>query len=710
MKTVTAVPASTRAARAFGRRGGKRVSAADATQKALAAIVAAKGGADRDGQILLARTAANAIARKLPAIIQAGTGTGKTFGYGVPALLSRRRVLIATHTKALQAQLKSDLEFLADTMYSNGFVDRRPEIAVLKGRRSYACMAKVTGELDAAGDRQLELAPEPATSADPQRLALEVMSLRQWAQEDTDTGDQAEVPFPHSPAAWDQVSVSADECLSKDCPLLDACFSRRAHDIAEEADVVVVNQALLAVDMKMGGAILPPADVVIVDEGHEFEDVIATTFGAKMSVGRLRQMLSRCKKQLPNSRRADQAVAQLNTGIEVFRQLPAPLEPDRAAAGAETVKTALSALHNAAEGLHGLAEQVFKGDRDNNTTVGILAQALGTLEVDLDILATGNSDTRVVWSARDNNGEPTLHTALFDVSETCYDALISQHSTVVVTSATLTVGGSFRHTVSSLGFDRLAEGHAAAGRDLLVMDAPSPFDYATQARLWLPPGPQPSDPGYNAHVAGILAKTIRAGSGRTLGLFTSWRALNEVHQLLTEQLPDVRILVQEPGQSATQLKTAFAEDPNAVLLGTRTFMTGISVEGPSCAAVVIDRLPFPSPGDPIIAARKDAAAPAGFSVLLTAACITLAQASGRLVRTVTDRGVVVLCDPRSRPYGPGYSRTIRASMPPMAMCTEEEALSFLTEIDQADRATRRSSRRQGQDPKAPSLPAGWDED
>lgn len=662
----------------------KRTSAADVTEAALAVIVAAKGGTPRPGQIMLARTTANAIARKIPAITQAGTGTGKTFGYGVPALLSGRKTLIATHTKALQAQLLTDMAFLADTMSAAGLLPNHPRIAVLKGRRAYACMAKVSGQLDTptGPDNQLRLpVPEAKThSAAPQRLSLEVISLRRWAEHETETGDQSEVPFPHSAAAWDQVAVSPEDCIGKNCPLLEVCYSKRARDIADEADVVIINQAMLAIDMKMDGVVLPAADVVIVDEGHELESVIANTFGAKLSIGRLRQVAARCKKHLPDSSTVSRALGQLNVGIESFRQLPAADEPDRKAAETQPVKATLSALHNAIDGLHGSAASAFKQDREN-TALGMLTQSLAALEQDLDLIGSGNTDRRVVWAATDNEGAPTLHTAMFDVSQTAHDALLSRYATVLLTSATLTVGGSFRHAVHRLGFDRLADGRAAPGRDILLMDAPSPFDFSTQGRVWLPPGPHPRDTDYNQHVADVLAKVITAAGGRTLGLFTSWRALEETYELLAQALPTVRILLQEPGQSTSQLTRAFTDDAAAVLLGTRTFMTGISVEGPSCAAVVIDRLPFPSPGEPITAARAEAAGPAGFeSVFLAETCITLAQAAGRLIRTVSDRGVIVLCDARSRPAGPHYSATIRASLPPMPLCSQEQALALLTDI------------------------------
>jgi ATP-dependent DNA helicase DinG len=697
-----------------------RGSAAQWTEHALADVVAVKNGLARRGQIELARAIANAIASRVPLLAEAGTGTGKTFAYLVPALLSGRPTVVATHTKTLQDQLLADAELVVDALHAAGHLDQRPRVAVLKGRKGYACVAKARGVFD--GDD--EAPPEDgqqflndAENADERddelsATAKEVLALRAWIEEDAVDGEQSQVPFEHSARAWDAVSVSTDECLGPQCVLRGQCFAEKARDRSQSASVIVVNQALLATSFKYPSLLLDDVSrsvaTIVVDEAHELESVVAHAFGATVSldrIGNLAKRIRRLSAETPpppkvrkqataveTEARVTPALGTLDTVAERLRAaLPLPASPDRAVMADKRISTAVAAVLNALEHVYSAVtarRRKMAGSGASEVVLArwdLLMRATANLIGDLELMIRGTTDEQVVW-LESVGTRPVLNAARFNVSKTIFTHLLEAYGSSVFTSATLTVARSFQSPARRLGLTLLRQGKATPGDGLMTLAASSPFDYQRQGKIWLPMGlPAPGDPAYATSVAEVIARVVSAAHGRTMALFTSWSALNSASEYLSVHLPSVQFLVQQRGASTAQLARTFAENQHAVLLGTRSFMTGISIEGMSCIAVVLDKLPFTPPTDPISAARADAADARGGNgfteVAVAAACLTLAQASGRLIRSVTDKGVFVLCDPRVGSQSTArYRHMFMQSLPPMPVADEQTTLGYLRTV------------------------------
>jgi ATP-dependent DNA helicase DinG len=697
------------------------VSAAQWTEDALADVVAVKNGLARRGQIELARAIANAIASRVPLLAEGGTGTGKTFAYLVPALLSDRPTVVATHTKTLQDQLLADAELVVDALHTAGHLDHRPRVAVLKGRKGYACVAKARGVFDGDDGAPPEDGQQflnDADSADERDAELsatakEVLALRAWIEEDAVNGEQSEVPFEHSAQAWDAVSVSTDECLGPQCVLRGQCFAEKARDRAQSASVIVVNQALLATSFKYPSVLLDDVSrsvaTVVVDEAHELESVVANAFGASVSLERISNLANRIRRlsaetppppkgrrrgtTVDTEARVTPALRTLDTETDKLRAaLPMPATPDRAVMANTRISTRIAAVLNALEHVYSAVatrRKKLAGRLDTSEVVlarwDLMMRAATNLIGDLELMLHGTTDEQVVW-LESVGPRPVLNAARFNVSKTIFTHLLEAYGSSVFTSATLTVARSFQSPARRLGLTLLRQGKATPGDGLMTLVAASPFDYRRQGKIWLPTGmPAPSDPTYARRVAQVVARVVSAAHGRTMALFTSWSALNSASEYLSEHLPSVRLLVQQRGASTAQLARTFATDPHSVLLGTRSFMTGISIDGPSCIAVVLDKLPFTPPTDPISAARADAVDARGGNgfteVAVAAACLTLAQASGRLIRTIADRGVFVLCDPRVGAQSTvRYRSMVMRSLPPMPAADEQTALGYLRTV------------------------------
>ncbi len=640
---------------------------ADPTTRALAAldeVVATLGpGAEvRDGQRQMAEAVARAIAGSGRLVAQAGTGTGKSLAYLVPAVVSGRRTLVATATKALQDQLADkDLPALAD-----GLADRQEvSWAVLKGRSNYLCR-QALAEWQADRDQGRLLDPDAARTD-------EVLELAVWAAS-TRTGDRAELAVEPSVAAWSAVAVGSEECPgAAKCPRGGDCFAEAAWRRAADADVVIVNQHLLAADVGAGGMLLPEVEVVVVDEAHELEDVVAESLGAAVSAGRIGRVAASGFALLAD---ADDARARLDRLTEAYRELLDDEHAERRdARGGPRLADALGdapdlagAVDALAEGLRSLATKVAKVPDSPavQTKRDRAVKGLNRLIEDLHTVRHAG-EGEVAWVEEQGQGRHSvLRCASLDVA----DALRAWWGdrAVVLCSATLPVGTA----------DRL--GLAGAAR----LDVTSPFDYRVQGLLYVPrPFPVPSDPRWRAHADTELRALVKAAGGRALVLSTSLAGMRAAR----DALDDVRGAGGEPVEVLVQgeapkprLLERFRHDETSVLVATMGFWQGVDVPGRSLSLVVLDKLPFPVPTEPLHAARRDRAGDAAFAAVdLPATATRLAQGVGRLIRSTSDVGVVAVLDVRLATKS--YRRELLALVPPLRRTVDRaEAVAFLEQI------------------------------
>ena len=588
---------------------------AERTVAALARLAqASPGGERREPQEQMTVAGAAAIDRKRHLLAQAGTGTGKSWAYLVPAILSGRRTVVATATKALQDQLAGkDLPFLAEHL-GHPF-----EFAVLKGRSNYVCRQRLH-EIDGAGQLALD---GLAARASPTELA----SLATWA-ETSPTGDRAELPTEPSPQAWAAVSVSAVECPgARRCPKGETCFAEDSRRRAGEADVVVVNLHLLGLDLATDGAVLPEHDVVVVDEAHQLEDIVSDTCGFELSAGRF-QNLARSVRAILDDPAAVDDVETSGTllatvlGHHVDRRLRGALDPDLA----DALALVRSRLDRVAAALRAVPDD---GPTDTVARKARATQLTGHLQVDVSAAGEVREGT-VAWVEGPEHN-PRLRVAPIDVAEVLREGLWGR-GTVVLTSATLPAG--------------LAAGLGLADDDHDEIDVGSPFDYAHHGLLYCAAHlPDPRQPGFDPAVHDELAALIGAAGGRTLALFTSYRAMDAAVDALRARL-DTPVLSQRDLPKPA-LVEAFRSDESASLFATLGFWQGIDVPGRTLSLVTIDRLPFPRPDEPLLQARREQARADAFRLIdLPRTAMMLAQGTGRLIRSADDRGVVAVFDPR----------------------------------------------------------------
>lgn len=634
--------------------------------------------------------------------------THNSLAYLAGALASGQRTAVAPHTKALQDQLGSDLELVADAFVGADFedksvpLDHAPTYAIIKGRSSYYCGNRIAG--GAEDDPALiDLGGDEPYSPNSE-LGKEVARLEKWAKT-TETGDRSDAP-PASSRAWQMVAASTEDCSANGCkknPRL--CFAQRAHEAAKNADIVVVNQAYLAAAMKIEFLEIAGCDAVIVDEAHELGMVVAEAFGAVLKRKRVEQTLKRSTNVLLSDELIDEETAEKWTKgynhhyDEMERHLS---KMSKSGSDREIIETpgVVQALKDLSILFDPIRRKVNAAveraaDEKVKSTRQTLLQTLENLIDDLRVLLAGSDDYQVSWADKEF-GEYVLHSARFDVSETVHDELIERMTDgrLVMTSATLMVGGKFDYPAQQMGFTIDEKTYPWTGHVVT-----SPFNYQEQGMIWLPedmPAPINTPEGkieYAEAVADVAVGVARAAGGRTLVLCTSKQSVKIVSERLKAELePEgFPVLVQQAGEPPRVIAKEFGENPKAVLVGTRTFWTGVSVEGDTCVAVVVDKVPFPTPSDPIIAARtekvdRNEGARKGFiKVSLSEAILTIVQGVGRLIRTVNDRGVVVLCDPRVNPRTPhkkSYWRNIADSLPSFARTVNEERVhEFLREIN-----------------------------
>jgi len=602
------------------------------------------GGEAREGQVQMAEAVAGAVEEGRHLVVQAGTGTGKSLAYLVPAILSGKRVVVSTATKALQDQLAGkDLPFLQKHLGVSF------EFAVLKGRSNYLCrqrMREVTG-----GEDQLDL------DDDVGALGREIARLIEFGQAGG-SGDRAELDFEPRAKAWAQVSVSAMECPGANkCPSGAECFAEEARQRAEVADVIVVNTHLYATDLASGGFVLPDHDVVVFDEAHELEDVAASGLGIELTSGRFRALARVAKPLLKESSAAENlegAGLLLDNALDPWRgkRLPSDM--------GERLSEVLAL---ASERARKLVADVRAASGDEARKARVL-QAGGHLVGDLAMLIEVRPGD-VAWVEGPGHA-PVLKIAPVDVSAVLADRLWEER-TAVLTSATIPP-----NLVTRLGLppDRTD-----------VLDVGSPFPYEEHGLLYCAAHlPDPRSAAYEPAMHDELEALIRAAGGRTLALFTSWRAMTAASEALRERLPGFELLAQSDLPKPALIR-AFMEDEAASLFATMGFWQGVDVPGRSLSLVVLDRLPFPRPDEPLMQARRDKAGAAAFRVVdLPRAATLLAQGAGRLIRSSTDRGVVAVLDPRLA-KSKSYRWDLLRALPPMKRTKDLDAVrEFLSTV------------------------------
>ena len=584
-------------------------------------------------------------------ICEAGTGTGKTFAYLVPALSGGRKVLVSTGTRNLQDQLfHRDLPLIRQAL---GIPAR---IALLKGRGNYLCR------------HRLDLALANPTAQRPE-VRRDLRRVQAWAG-GTRAGDIAELALPEDAPVWPAVTSTTDNCLGQDCSAWSHCHLLEARRRAQEADLVVINHHLLCADMALReegfGEVLPGADCIVVDEAHQLADVAAGFFGVSVSSRQLLELMRDIRDEY--AREAGDAPELLDLAQALrpaVRSLRDSLGDQDRRAPWQTLESdppVQDALNHLGESLAAVGDALDALSGRGKGLDHCLKRARA-ITARLDQLTGAGDEAQVRWFDVRGPGFRLNQTPL-DVADV-FRAYRERHQMAwVFTSATLAVGDSFTHFASQIGIE-----------DARTARWDSPFDYQRQALLFIPPGmPDPSQPEYGRRVVDLIDELVGISRGRAFLLFTSHRALREA-ALLLEGRFEYPMLVQGSAPRA-ELIERFRRLGNAVLLGTASFWEGVDVRGEALSCVVIDRLPFAAPNDPILQARLDALRRRGSNPFrdyqLPQAVIALKQGAGRLIRDASDRGVLAVCDPRL--LGRSYGRVFLDSLPPMGRTADLDAV------------------------------------
>lgn len=628
-------------------------------ESALEIAVAALPRAEiRPGQIAMAEAVAGALSTGRHLVVQAGTGTGKTLAYLVPAFLSGRRVVVTTATKALQDQLANkDLPVLVDVLAP--LLGRDVMWAVLKGRNNYLCrqrISEIRSQLSKTSDEAETLFDVDEL---PEATRREVSRLIAWA-DTTATGDRSELTWSSSDPAWRAVSVGSDECPgASKCPSGESCFTEMARLHASAADIVVVNTHLYGAHVASGGALLPEHDIVIVDEAHGLEDTMSDSVAISLSSGRLNFLsgaLRRIVDDPPLMTRLAHVSDELTEHLMplVGQRLGVPLP--------ETITDTFQDIRRIGMDILEVLRKVDPADEGTQQRK-LRAQSLATRIVE-DVDKATSITTSSVPFVSGFERSPRLDIAPLDVGPVLREAVWTT-TTAVLTSATVPLNLPAR-----IGLD-------AEATDTLTVD--SPFDYKTQAILYCTSDfPGPNDPAFTASMHEELRILIEAAGGRTLALFTSYRALDAAVEAIRPKV-DVPILSQREYQKS-QLVHMFSQDESSCLFATSGFFQGIDIPGRTLSLVTIDRIPFPRPDDPLLSARREAVGQAAFrDIDIPRAATLLAQATGRLIRNASDRGVVAVFD--SRLAKSGYRRDILQALPDMRRSVDRtEVVDFLRNI------------------------------
>lgn len=688
------------------------------TELLAAAVGAVPGGTSRPGQEAMAAAVEAAAQTGEHLIVQAGTGTGKSLAYLVPALHTGERVVVSTATLALQAQLvDSDLPRLADAVAP--VLGRRPKFALLKGRHHYLCRAKLEGSTaEDPTDGLFDDGPGQWLGA-AGRMGQQMTRLREWAEE-TETGDRTELEPGVDDQTWRLASMPARECIgAQKCPFGDECFAEASRARAREADIVVTNHSLLAIDALAGRHILPDHDLLVVDEAHELVDRVTSAAQAELTPETVARTARRLRSTVDDAARDGLEGAGTAFAI-ALKSAPA----GRLVALPDELRDALIVLDGAGRRALDSIGEVSADDADAvaKTQSKSMLQSIG--QTAQRLLEQSTYD--VAWIAEDERARRSLVVAPLSVAGQLGATLFTDR-TVVVTSATLALGGRFDLVAQSLGLaveqgrtpatnderppvveDPPAEPPAAtpaeAARNAVIaaraaadeaveaddappqwraLDVGSPFDYPKQGILYVAARlPRPGASGLSDGAQRELIELAQAAGGRTLGLFSSRRAAGQAAEAL-RAATDLPVLLQGE-DTIGHLVRKFRADEKACLLGVMSLWQGVDVPGPSCQLVVVDRLPFPRPDEPLSAARSRAVDESGGSgfmaVSVPHAAVRLAQGAGRLIRAAGDRGVVAVLD--SRLHTARYGEFIRRSLPPFWYTTNGDvARAALTRLD-----------------------------
>ena len=614
----------------------------------------------RRGQLQMAQAIEQAIEERRHLVVEAGTGTGKTLAYLMPAIRSGKRVIISTGTKNLQEQLfYKDVPFLEQALYPDG--SRRLSVCYMKGRANYLCRKKL-----------YDLTDQPVLSGLDEIEHYRAISA--WEQT-TQTGDRAELAtIPEASALWHKLDARADTCLGQKCSAWEKCFITEMRRRAMESDIVIVNHHLFFADLGIkrqaegapDAGILPDAGVVIFDEAHELEDVAGSYFGISVSAARVEELCRDIEGSLQRNR---MYTASLSGAIKTLRERSAfffSLLPEGDGRFAfenrrEFLEENGDEFVALQHGLVRISAEIENLSPKPEEMFGFVRRAQ-ELHVQLGFVLENEDKNTVFWIERRRTGREKSHVSLqatpINVGPVLSEALWSQLETAVLTSATLAVGGGFDYIRSRLGVE-----HA---RDLVLA---SHFDYQSQALFYVPPDlPDPRTPQFAAKAAERIRRLLEITRGRAFVLFTSYAQMRDIYQRLLGET-EFPLLLQGDAPK-TALLEEFRATPNCVLFATSSFWQGVDVQGEQLSCVIIDRLPFAVPSDPVVAARVKSIDERGgnafFEYQVPSAVITLKQGFGRLIRSLHDRGLVALLDNRilKKAYGrafveslPNYRRT-----------------------------------------------------
>ncbi len=624
---------------------------------------------------------ADAIAKREHLLVQAGTGTGKSLAYLIPAVVhaydSGRPSVVATATLTLQAQIVDfDMPRLAKAIAP--MLGRQPTYALVKGRRNYLCKHKLSGGLPAEDEGSLLAVG--AVDSGVSALGAEVIRLRSWGEQ-TLSGDRDELLPGVSERAWRQVSVAAHECLGQKCPMVGECFVEQARAGAKDVDVVVTNHAFMAIDSFEGRQMLPEHDLLIVDEGHDLVYRVTSTITDELTVPMIAGAAKRAGRLA--------ATEQVTDASEFLAAIVDELPEGRLNGLPDSLALALSRVRDSARGVQTELKPASPEDNDGARQVARAAidEIFENAERMLD-----ERELDVAWVSKDPRRGSVLKVAPMSVALLMRDKVFGDR-TVIMTSATLELGGTFDAVAGTLGLR--GEG-APPWRGL---DVGSPFDYPKQAMAYVAKHlPAPGRDGMASEMLDEIEQLVRAAGGRTLGLFSSMRAAVAATEAMRERfgtssgkgsgaggdLGDIEFICQGEDQTSTLVRQ-FAREPRTCLFGTLSLWQGVDVPGSSCQLVIIDRIPFPRPDDPLSSARSQAIARMGgngfMAVAATHAALRLAQGAGRLVRRGDDRGVVAILD--SRMMTARYAGFLQKSLPPFWPTIDKAmVLAALTRLDE----------------------------
>jgi ATP-dependent DNA helicase DinG len=620
----------------------------------------------RRGQLQMAQAVEEALEQRRHLIVEAGTGTGKTLAYLLPVIRSGKRVIISTGTKNLQEQLfHKDVPFLEQALFPDG--TRRLSVCYMKGRNNYLCRKKL-----------YDLTDQPVLSGLEEIEHYRAISA--W-EKTTQTGDRAELAsLPEASALWHKLDARADTCLGQKCSVFEKCFITEMRRKAAESDIVIVNHHLFFADLSIkqqaeeapDAGILPDAGAVIFDEAHELEDVAGSYFGVSVSSARVEELCRDVENSLQRNHMLSASVTGATRGLrERSMFFFALLPPGEGRFAFENrrefleengeeylaLKSALTRLSSELAGLPSKPEEVYNFSRR--------AQEL---QVQLDFLMESEDRNTVFWIERRRGGRDRsiafLQATPIDVAPILRTCMFDRLECAVLTSATLAVGGAFDYIRHRLGLE-----HA---RDMVL---PSHFDYENQAMFYVPPDlPDPRTPQFAAKAADRIRRLLEITQGRAFVLFTSYAQMNDVYQRLLGDLEYPMLLQGDAPKSA--LLEEFRLTPNCVLFATSSFWQGVDVQGEQLSCVIIDRLPFAVPSDPVVAARVKAIDNEGgnafFQYQVPSAVITLKQGFGRLIRSLHDRGLLALLD--NRILKKQYGRVFVESLPKYRRTTDLRAV------------------------------------